>query len=82
MTNLLKSMCIGALLMAGVAQSSFAQSNEVLVLDIDLTAVSQGPVTTNRDRTITDVQFTRITSRSIIQVLGTALGDTFSKERS
>jgi hypothetical protein len=79
MTNLSKIISVAALLMAGVAQTSFAQSNEVLVLNIDLTAVSQGPVTTNRDGTITDVQFTSITSRSIIKVLGTALGDTFSK---
>ncbi len=79
MTKISKIISIAALLMAGVAQTSFAQANEVLVLNINLTAVSQGPVTTNRDGTITDVQFTSITSRGIIKVLGTALGDTFSK---
>ena len=79
MTNLSKIITIAALLMAGVAQTSLAQTNEVLVLNIDLTAISQGPVTTNRDGSITDVQFTSITSRGIIKVLGTALGDTFSK---
>lgn len=81
MTNVSKAICIAALLLAGVAPVSFAQTQtiETMNLDIDLTAVSQGPVTTNHDGTISNVQCTRITSRSIIQVLGAALGDTFSK---
>lgn len=81
MSNLSKIISVAALFMAGLAQTNFAQAqtNEVLSLNIDLTAVSQGPATTNHQGTITDLQCSRITSRSIIQVLGTALGDTFSR---
>lgn len=79
-TNLSKLLPVAALLVAGIAQTSLvqAQTNEQLALNIDLTAVSQGAATTNWDGTVTDLHFTRITSRGIIQVLGTALTNTFS----
>jgi hypothetical protein len=79
-TNLSKILPLAALLLAGVAQPNHAQAqtNAELALNIDLTAVSQGTATTNRDGTVTDLQYTRITSMGIIQVLGTALTNTFS----
>ena len=76
--NISKTISLAALLLAGVAQSSQAQSNETLALNINLTAVSQGNLTTNRDGTVTHLQVARITSKSIIQVLGTVLNTTFS----
>ncbi len=83
MTTLSKITSIAFLLVAGVAQTTFAQTNVTMVLDIDLTAVSQG-TTANSGKhdnggAISDVQFSRITSRGIIQVLGASLGDSFSK---
>ncbi len=80
MTNLSKLISMTALMMVAASQTTLAQTqtDEVLVLTINLTAVSQGPVTTNLDGTVTDVQVTTITSQGIIQVLGAALGDTFS----
>jgi hypothetical protein len=78
-TKLTKLLTIVALLIAGAAQTTLvqAQTNNTLALDIDLTAVSQAGVTTNRG-TVTDLHFARITSKGIIQELGTALADTFS----
>jgi hypothetical protein len=80
MTNVSRIISMTALMMAAASQTTLAQTqtDEVLVLTVNLTAVSQGAVTTNLDGTITDVQVTTITSQSIIQVLGAALGDTFS----
>jgi hypothetical protein len=80
MTNLSKLISVTALIVAGVAQTSLAQTqtDEVMVLNFDLAAVSQGASTTSRDGTTSDVQVTSITSRGIIQTLGTAIGANFS----
>ena len=70
-----------ALILAGATQSMLAQTqtDEVLVLNIQLNAVSQGPTTTNRAGVVsTSVQVHRITSGEIIQVLGAATGNSFS----
>jgi len=71
---------VAALIMAGAAQTCLAQTqtDEVLVLNFDLTALSQAAVTTSSDGLMSEVQVTKITSKSIIQVLGTALGINFS----
>ncbi len=72
---------IAALILAGAAQTSLAQTqtDEVLVLNIQLNAVSQGPTTTNRAGVVTtSVQVRRITTRDIIQTLGAATGNSFS----
>jgi len=72
---------IAALMLAGAAQTTLAQTqtDEVLVLNIQLKEVSQGPTTTNRAGVVsTSVQVRRITSADIIQVLGTATWNTFS----
>ena len=81
MTTLSKITSIAFLLMAGFAQTTFAQTTVTMVLDIDLTAVSQGTASNSdkHDGGTSGVQFTRITSRGIIQVLGASLGDSFSK---
>lgn len=67
-------------MMAGVAQSSLAQTqtDEILVLKINLTAVSQSAVATSQNGIITDLQTNTITSADVIQALGASLGDTFS----
>lgn len=72
---------IAALMLAGAAQTTLAQTqtDEVLVLNIQLKAVSQGPTTTNRAGVVSSsVQVHRITSGEIIQVLGASTGNSFS----
>jgi hypothetical protein len=72
-----------ALLMAAALQTAPAQTtniDEALVLNFNLNAVSQGPTTTTSAGVVSDVRVTRITSRDIIVVLGTATGNTFSKK--
>lgn len=72
---------VAVLVMAGAADSTLAQSqtNQTLYLNIDLTAVSQGTATNTQEGVVTDLQFNRITSRNVIQAIGTALNDTFSE---
>lgn len=79
MTTLSKIISVATLIVAGAAQTGFAQTqtDEILVLNIDLTAVSQGPASTS-DGILSDVQVTRITSRSVIQAIGASLEQTFS----
>jgi hypothetical protein len=79
MTTLSKMTALAALVVAATVQTGFAQTqtDEVLDLNIDLTAVSQGPASVV-DGFTTDVQVTRITTRSVIEVLGTSLGQSFS----
>lgn len=81
MKNTSTILTTAILLAAGVAQTGLAQSdpNATLCLNIDLTAVSQGANTTNWGATVEGLQYTKITSRSIIQTLGAALNDTFSR---
>jgi len=72
---------LAALILAGAAPTTLAQTqtDEVLVLNIQLTTVSQGPTTTNRAGVVsTSVQVHRITSKDVIQVLGAATWNTFS----
>ena len=62
--------------MAGAAQTSLAQTqtDEVMVLNFNLTAVSQGAVTTGRDGITSDVQVTKITSKEHHTGAGRGLG--------
>src|SRR4029077_10362060 len=81
MNKLFRIVPLAALMLAGAAQTTQAQTqtDEVLVLNIQLKEVSQGPTTTNRAGVVsTSVQVRRITSADIIQMLGTATWNTFS----
>jgi hypothetical protein len=81
MNKLFRIVPLAALMLAGAAQTMLAQTqtDEVLVLNIQLNAVSQGPTTTNRAGVVTtSVKVHRITSQDVIQVLGAATGNTFS----
>ena len=72
-----------ALLMAAALQTAPAQTTNIdaaLVLNFNLNAVSQGPTTTTTAGVSASVQVTKITSRDIIDVLGAATGNTFSKK--
>jgi len=81
MNKLFRIVPLAAFMLAGAAQTMQAQTqtDEVLVLNIQLNAVSQGPTTTNRAGVVTtSVQVHRITSQDVIQVLGAATGNSFS----
>lgn len=83
MTKLLGAVAISALILAGVTQSGMAQipqTDEVLVLNVNLDAFSQGSTTTNRTSIVTPALVSEVTSRDIIQVLGVATGNTFSRK--
>jgi hypothetical protein len=76
-----KIIPLAALLLAAALQSASAQvtnTYEALVLNFNLNAVSQGPTTTTSAGAQTSVSVSRVTSRDIIKVLGTATGNTFS----
>jgi hypothetical protein len=82
MKKLLTLTSIVALLVAGGAKTVSAQdmvTNEVVALNYQLTMVLQGPTTTSRTTVTTDVQKVDLTSADIIQALGTATGNTFSR---
>jgi hypothetical protein len=81
MNTAFKLIPTAALLMAAALQTAPAQTTNIdaaLVLNFNLTAVSQGPTTTTPAGVVSDVQVSRITSRDIIVVLGAATGNTFS----
>jgi hypothetical protein len=82
MNTAFKIIPAAALLMAAALQTATAASvtniDAALVLDFNLSAVSQGPTTTTSAGVVADVQVTKITSRDIIAVLGASTGDTFS----
>jgi hypothetical protein len=75
---------LAALMTVGIAQTTLAQTNTqtnlVLDLDIRLTAVSAGSVSTNHGVVMDGVDFTKITSRGIIQELGAATSNSFSED--
>jgi hypothetical protein len=81
MINAMKVIPTAALLLAAALQTTPAQvtnTEEALVLRFNLTAVSQGPTTTTAGGVASAVRVSTITSRDIIQVLGTATGNNFS----
>jgi hypothetical protein len=81
MIHAMKIIPVAALLMAVALQTAPAQvtnTEEALELRFNLNGVSQGPTTTTTGGVATGVRVSTITSRDIIQVLGTATGNTFS----
>jgi hypothetical protein len=82
MFNAMKMIPTAALLMAVALQTAPAQvtnTEEALVLNFNLTAVAQGPTTSTPGGVTTRVGVSTITSQDIIQVLGAATGNTFSR---
>jgi len=83
MFNAMKIIPTAALLMAVALQTAPAQvtnTEEALVLNFNLTGVSQGPTTTTAGGVETRVGISTITSRDVIQVLGAATGNAFSRK--
>jgi hypothetical protein len=81
MTKLLKLTLLVALAAALSLRESVAQTvDEVLALNIQLYTVSQGNMTTNRDRISSNVQVDKLTSRDVIQALGASTGYGFSAQ--
>ncbi len=72
-----------ALLMAVALQTAPAQvpnTEEALVLNFNLNGVTQGPTATTPGGVASDVRVSTITSRDVIQVLGAATGNNFSRK--
>lgn len=80
MKNLFRITSLAAILLAGLTQVTFAQeqTDELLSLTFNLTAVVQGGTTTNRNTITTSVQTLKINTSSIIQALGASTGNAFS----
>jgi|SRR5579863_5184441 len=77
-----KIIAVAALLLAAAIQipkASAQQTDEVLVLNIQLNTVAQGPTTTGHNITRSQVITSEITSRDVIKALGTATGNAFSR---
>ncbi len=83
---MINAKCIiptAALLMAVALQTAPAQvtnTEEALVLNFNLNGVSQGPTATTPGGVASDVRVSTITSRDVIQVLGAATGNNFSRK--
>jgi hypothetical protein len=74
---------LAALIMTGAIQMATAQqtqTDEVLVLNFQLTTVAQGPTTTGRNTIVSEVQVGKVTSQDVIQALGAAEGVAFSSK--
>jgi hypothetical protein len=74
---------IAAIIMAGAIQMATAQqsqTDEVLVLNFQLTTVAQGPTTTGRNTVVSEVQVGKVTSQDVIQALGASEGVAFSSK--
>jgi|GEM_PF-1607756 len=73
-------LSVTALVLAAACRTTQAQTqtDEELALRFDLTSVTRGAVTTNREGVVSDLHFQHITSRGIIKELGKALGRGFS----
>ncbi len=81
MKSLMKIVPLAALLGTVAIRSSLAQgteTDELMQLDFQLNAISQGPTTSTRNTVATTVVMHTITSREVIQVLGAAMGVSFS----
>jgi hypothetical protein len=64
---------------ASLTASAQEQTDEVMAMNIQLTMVLQGPTTTTRTTASTAVTVVNVTTRDVIKALGTATGNTFSR---
>ncbi len=79
-----KIIVLGALLLAAAlpaARAQQTQTDELLVLNIQLNTVSQGTVTTTTARNVVQnpVIMSQITTRDVIQAIGGVTGNSFSR---
>ncbi len=80
MTLPFKITAVAALLLAAALPAAQAQSqtDEVLVLNLQLGAISQGPTTSAKGVVATQVRTSEVTSRDVIQAIGASTGNSFS----
>ena len=77
--RVLKLAAAAATLMIGTVLAQADQTNLVENMHIRLYGLSQGGTTTNRSQVVTSVRVTVLDSRRVIQALGTATGNDFSR---
>jgi hypothetical protein len=81
MTLPTKITALAALLLAVAlsrAQAQTTQTDEVLVLNFQLSTIAQGPAASVRGVIVSPVQTAQITSRDVIKTLGASIGNTFT----
>ena len=80
MTPSFKLTAVAALLLAVASPAVRAQSqtDEVLLLNLQLGAISQGPATSTKNEMVLHVQTSQITSRDVIKALGASTGNSFT----
>jgi hypothetical protein len=74
------ALLLAAALQTASAQEPVTNTYEALVLNLNLNAVSQGPTRTSSAGSTTGVNVSSVSSRDVIQVLGAATGNTFSRQ--
>jgi hypothetical protein len=79
MNHTLKVSALSLLLALAAAQAGADQTNLIQDLDIQLTGIKQGPVTTNRQIAASAVLTVNLNTRQVINALGTAIATTFSR---
>jgi hypothetical protein len=81
MKKILTLATIAAWTLAATSPTASAQvqTDEVMAMNIQLTMVVQGPTTTTRNTVSTGVNVVRVTTRDVINALGTATGNSFSR---
>ena len=79
MKNLLRTI-IAAFMLTGVTHVALGQvqTDELLSLNFNLTAFSQGGVATNKNTVTSSVHTQKVTSADVIQALGASIGQSFS----
>lgn len=81
MTPSFKLTAVAALLLAvtlPAAKAQTSQTDEVLVLNLQLGAISQGATTSTQAGVVRRVQTSVVTSRDVIKALGASTGNSFS----
>jgi len=79
MQKTVKVTVLAALLAFTTAQIKADQTNLVQEFNIQLTGVSQGATSTTRNVTVTQVNAARVDTRDVINALGAATGNSFSR---
>jgi len=80
MNHVSKLLSLAAALAMATTVSAWAdQTNLVQELSIQLNGIKQGPTTTVRNQVITSLDSARVTTRQVVEALGTATGNTFSQ---
>jgi hypothetical protein len=75
----LATIAASVLAAAPLTASAQDQTDEVMAMNIQLTMVLQGPTTTTRTTASTAVNVVKVTTADVINALGTATGNAFSR---